>query len=251
MSDDLRNAHLEGGDFFWQGDDTGILLIHGFTATTAEVRLLAERLRQAGYTTAGPLLPGHGTSPQELNQTPWEMWLEKVKHFYEQLQRQCSRIFVAGESMGAVLSLALAAQHPEISGLLLFAPAIKVPNLWLAPVLSLFKDYLEKSGQDDGLPWQGYDVYPTKAMVEMRHLQQHTRKHLASVTQPALVFTGEYDRSISADAAQIVLEGIQSEDKRLIHMSESPHCIILAEELDQVVTHVLDFIDSHDGVSMI
>ena len=32
----IRNPHLEGGDIFWQGDRTGILLIHGFTATTAE-----------------------------------------------------------------------------------------------------------------------------------------------------------------------------------------------------------------------
>jgi len=34
----LVNPELEGGDFFWQGGADGVLLLHGLTATTAEVR---------------------------------------------------------------------------------------------------------------------------------------------------------------------------------------------------------------------
>jgi len=40
----IHNPHLEGGPFVWEGNRLGILLIHGFTATTTEVRLLAEKL---------------------------------------------------------------------------------------------------------------------------------------------------------------------------------------------------------------
>ena len=40
----MRNPQLEGDDFLWKGNPTGVLLIHGFTATTAEVRLIAEKL---------------------------------------------------------------------------------------------------------------------------------------------------------------------------------------------------------------
>ena len=60
----LHNNHLEGDSFLWQGNATGILLSHGYTATTAEVRPLAEELHKQGYTTIGcnrcttPVLPG-------------------------------------------------------------------------------------------------------------------------------------------------------------------------------------------------
>ena len=50
----MRNDHLDGEDFHFKGNEIGILLIHGFTATTTEVRLIAEKLHQAGYTVAAP-----------------------------------------------------------------------------------------------------------------------------------------------------------------------------------------------------
>ncbi len=59
MNEFMRNAQLDGDSFFWQGGATGILLIHGFTATTAQVRLLANFLQARNYTVAAPLLPGH------------------------------------------------------------------------------------------------------------------------------------------------------------------------------------------------
>lgn len=239
----MTNPHLAGDDFFWRGSTTGILLIHGLTASTAEVRPMAERLHQDGFTTAGPLLPGHGTHPDDLNRSTWHMWLEKVKQTYEELLPHCDRIFVIGESMGALLAIELTAQHPEIAGLMLFAPAIKVKRLWLSRLLAAFKPYLKKSGEDDGLPWKGYNVYPLKAAVEMAKLQNHARKQLPKITQPTLVFTGGFDHTIAPDSAEIILEGIHSEDKRHIHMKESAHCILLDRELDQAFEQVLGFIN--------
>ncbi len=142
------------------------------------------KLHQAGYTVAAPLLPGHGTDPADLNHASWQMWLEKVKTFYEMLARDCSQVFVVAESMGTLLALELAVQHPEIKGLLLFAPAIKVHNLWLARFMTPFMKYLAKSSEDDGLPWKGYNVYPVRASVEMLKLQKQARKNLAKVTPP-------------------------------------------------------------------
>ncbi|MBG0788656.1 MAG: alpha/beta fold hydrolase, partial [Anaerolineaceae bacterium] len=241
----MRNDHLDGEDFHFQGNDTGILLLHGFTATTTEVRLIGDKLHQAGYTVAAPLLPGHGTDPDDLNHATWQMWLEKVKTFYEMLARECNRVFVVAESMGSLLALELAVQHPEIKGLLLFAPAIKVHKLWLASFVAPFKKYLAKSSEDDGLPWKGYNVYPVRASVEMLKLQQQARKHLAKVTPPTLLFTGEHDHTLTDDAAEIVLEGLGSKEKGLIHLAESPHCILLDGELDQAFQDIDQFIKDH------
>lgn len=237
----IRNPHLPGDDFFWEGNSTGILLIHGFTATTAEVRLLAEKLHAAGYTTAGPLLPGHGTHPDDLSRASWGMWVEKVKHTYEKLAKHCPRIFIGGESMGGLLALELARQHPEIAGLFLFAPAIKVSGMWRTRILWPFIKHFKKSGKDDGLPWQGYNVYPVKGGAELHKLSKHVRRNLPSITQPVVVFTGEHDHTIAPDSAKIILEGVQSTIKHHLHMDKSGHGILVDRQLDQVATHVLAF----------
>jgi len=57
----MKNPQLDGESFFFEGNEIGVALFHGFTATTAEVRPLAEYLRSFGYTLSAPLLPGHGT----------------------------------------------------------------------------------------------------------------------------------------------------------------------------------------------
>jgi carboxylesterase len=247
----IRNPHLPGEDFFFSHEErfaprssTGILLIHGFTATTAEVRPMAEKLHQAGFTTAGPLLPGHGTHPDDLNRVKWPMWVEKTKQSYQALSRHCQRVFVVGESMGGVLALDLARQHPEIAGLFLFAPANKVKGTWLAQILWPIIKYLKKKDKEDGLPWKGYNVYPVKAISELSKLQKHVQQNLPNITTPVVVFTGEHDRTIAADTVNIIMENIGSMFKHHLHMTDSGHCILLDRELDQAVQHVLGFIET-------
>lgn len=239
----MQNPQLDGGDFFLRGNTTGFLLIHGFTATTTEVRPMAEKLHQAGYTTAAPLLPGHGTHPDDLNRSTWHMWLEKVKQTYERLIREdYHRIFIIAESMGALLAIELAAQHPKIDGLILFSPALKVEGIWLARLLAPFKDYIKKNGKDDGLPWKGYNVYPVKAMVELHKLQKHAQTLLPKITQPTLVFTGGQDQKISTESIDILLNGLQSTEKQHINLEKSGHTILLDQQQDEAFEHILEFI---------
>ena len=56
----------------------------------------------AGHTVAAPLLPGHGTHPDELNQISWQDWYKAVRQTYLDLQ-SAIRVWLAGESMGALL----------------------------------------------------------------------------------------------------------------------------------------------------
>ena len=122
----LVNPHLAGGPFFFEGGPDGVLLVHGLTATTAEVRPLAEDLHAAGYTVSGPLLPGHGTQPEDLNHVRWQDWLQTVEESYCAAQGALR----AGGGWRRVdrrrADLHLAATHPEIAAVLSYAPALKL-----------------------------------------------------------------------------------------------------------------------------
>ena len=58
----LNDWHAEGKG---ANKSIGILLVHGFTGSPASMRPWAEYLNQHGYTVTVPLLPGHGTRPED------------------------------------------------------------------------------------------------------------------------------------------------------------------------------------------
>jgi len=171
----LRNPHLEGAPFYWQGGPVGVLLCHGFTATTAEVRLLAHSLHNQGYSVAGPLLPGHGTTPEDCNQHTWQEWYTSVEQAYQQLLSNCQTVVVGGESTGALLILRLAAIHPEVAGILCYAPALRLlhapTKIFLLSLCAPFLTSIPKAPSTDDNPWQGYGVEPLKGAQQLLHLQ--------------------------------------------------------------------------------
>lgn len=93
---DIFNPRLRGDPFFWEGGPIGALLVHGFTATTAEVRPFARFLHARGFTVAGPLMPGHGTTPYALNHTPWTAWVQAAEEVYQKLRTCCEMAFISG-----------------------------------------------------------------------------------------------------------------------------------------------------------
>ncbi|MCA9970450.1 MAG: alpha/beta fold hydrolase, partial [Anaerolineales bacterium] len=246
MNAHLHNPHLDGTSFEWAGGPVGVLLLHGLTATTVEVRALAARLHAAGYTVAGPLLPGHGTSPAALNRTTWREWLETAAAAAHRLLTICDHVFVGGESTGAVLALHLAADMPQLAGVLAYAPAIRLQlrpvDVWAMHLLAPFVPALPKGSLDVAAAWQGYPVNPLKAAVQLLRLQRATQRRLPQVTQPVLVVQGAHDTTIHPDSGRIILDGVASRQTALHVMPESSHVVLIDRELEAVVEVTVGFV---------
>ena len=73
--------------FLLKGGADGVLLIHGFTGSPAELLLLGNFLNRAGYTVLGVRLAGHGTNELNLMQMTNEDWLNSVLDGYEFCRR--------------------------------------------------------------------------------------------------------------------------------------------------------------------
>ena len=248
----IVNPHLEGDPFYWQGGPVGILLSHGFTATTAEVRPLARALHARGYTVAGPLLPGHKTTPEDLNNCRWQDWAAAVENTYQELASRCRTVFVGGESTGAVLALYLASVHPEAAGILAYAPALRLRlsrlQQLLLPLLAPFKASIQKPVQNrargiaDDL-WQGYPVNPLKGVLQLLWLQRVVRARLPSIYQPLLVIQGRLDPTVHPAVPAILSNETSSTIKEVVWMEQSAHCAVIDCEQEQVCALTLQFIE--------
>src|SRR5687767_7503545 len=108
-----NSSTLDPSPFEWVGGQVGVLLIHGFTASPTQLRLVGTDLHQRGLTVSAPLLPGHGTTLADLSKQHWQDWVRHVELALTDLKSRCSAVFVAGISLGSLLTLYLAAEHPD------------------------------------------------------------------------------------------------------------------------------------------
>jgi carboxylesterase len=255
IAGEIQNPQLDSSPFFFEGGASGVLLLHGFTATPVEVKLIGQYLHERGYTVSGPLLPGHGTTIEAINACSWRDWLDHAARAYAELTARCARVFVGGESLGGLLTLYLGSAHPEIAGLILYAPALRIANplVYLSPLAKLYIKKLPKRRVENdpdsvvNQRWNGYTVDPVPAVAQVLRLQRQVRQRLPRVEQPTIVFQGRLDSTLKRSGAEEIVATIRSVDKELVWMEGSTHCIVLDEEWEEVADKTLAFIHRVEG----
>jgi carboxylesterase len=99
------------------GGSHGVLVLHGFTGNPQSMRPLAEATAAAGFSVEMPLLPGHGTSVEDMLATRWEDWSGSAETAYQALAARCDKVAVTGLSMGGTLACWLADGTEVIDGI--------------------------------------------------------------------------------------------------------------------------------------
>jgi len=236
--------------FLHDGDSgVGVLLSHGFTGSTVSMKPWAEDLAEAGHSVVLPLLPGHGTTWQELNRTTWQDWYAELSRGFARLTDHCEKVVVGGLSMGGSLVTRLAQDHPDrISGLVLVNPAYKVedPRLKALPLLQRFLPSLpgigndiKKPGQDEGC----YDRIPLKALYSQTKLWAETVERLPEITMPVLLFRSPEDHIVPTSSSDLFLSRISSTDVHDELLLNSYHVATIDNDAPTIFSMTRAFID--------
>ena len=242
MTSYLEHAELGFDSFLLPGGEVGIVLLHGFTASPVEVRQLADFLNTQGYTVSGPLLPGHGTDPDDLNRVSFEDWVRVSEEAVEALKATCKFILIGGESMGGLVAMRVAQLHPELAGVLLYAPGLKAFNIWVAPLIKPFIKYLHKPSAGISFVWSGYNVFPLGGADEMRKLQKVVAKDLEKITQPVLLMMTKADTMVPQTVTEIIRQSVRSKIIDVHIFENSDHCILLDKDNQAAFEMTLAFL---------
>jgi carboxylesterase len=245
-----RHTHLNPAPFLLPGGPVGVLLIHGYTGSPPEMRLIGDYLHARGLTVSAPLLPGHGTTPEEMNRCRWRDWTEHALRALAEIEQRCAAVFVGGLSMGSLITLYLAQERPEIRGAILYSPAVIAANrlIWLTPLMKHLIRQRPKSLKSDltdpeaGSRMWSYEVDPVAAAHELLKLQLHVRRHLRRVTCPTLVFYSPLDTAIHPRSARFTFERIAAQDKELVTLYHSGHGLTVDSEWETVAERTYQFI---------
>ena len=234
---DKKNGHI------------GIVLVHGFTGSPAAMRPWAEYLNARGYSVRVPRLPGHGTKPADLNNVQWQEWPAKVAAEILELQKNCSKIFVAGLSMGGGTTLNIAASHGEkLSGIILVNPMMHVRGVSpkLAFLISRVIKFGKSVGNDikrKGVTEYSYDKLPYRGIYQLLTMLKLTRAALPSITVPMQLFHSVDDHTLPISNTEIVMKEIGSANKSRIELLNSYHVATLDFDADLIFANSLTFIE--------
>lgn len=246
----MSNIHPYAQPFAWEGTN-GItcLLVHGFTGSPSELRPLAEYLKTKGYGVSTILLPGHGTTPQDMAQTTWPDWYGVVEAEYMRLRAEHKHVIPIGFSMGGILCLHLAAKH-QVPGIVTLSAPVFIGNrkAYLAPVLKFFCHYRQKPVSAESRAKKladgdfSYSATPIRALASLVQLIKVVKPEIPGLTMPTLIMQSWLDRTVNPRSGQYIHDHLGSKDKKLIWLQESGHVITRGPEQGIVFQGVEEFV---------
>ncbi len=234
--------------FTFKAGKRAVLLLHGFTGNSADVRMLGRYLQERGYTCHAPVYKGHGVPPEELVTSGPEDWWKDVTQAYEYLQNEgYDEIAVAGLSLGGVFSLKLGYTLPIKGIVTMCAPMyIKSEEVMYEGVLHYAKEYkrLEgKSREEIETEMAAFQKTPMKTLKALQDLIADVRRHVDMIYAPTFVVQARHDDMINTDSANIIYNEVEATVKKIKWYEESGHVITFDKERDQLHEDVYAFLE--------
>ena len=225
----------------------GALVLHGLTGSIQSIGGLPAALEGAGFEVEAPMLPGHGTSPEDLADCGWDDWAAAAEDAYGRLARP---VVAVGLSMGGALAAGVCARHGEVKGLAVVNPLVDPPAPAFLSTLEAFLEagerFLPGIGSDIADPSAkelAYDRLPVAAVLSMSRGLHELRPQLADIRCPVLILSGRHDHVVPSVSGDVLAEAVGGPVER-VWLENSAHVATLDLDRAELERRVVDFATS-------
>ncbi|MDP4128172.1 MAG: alpha/beta fold hydrolase [Bacillota bacterium] len=229
--------------FWFPGNHVGCLLIHGFSGSPSEMRLLGERLSELGWTVLGIRLSGHGTTPEQMAKTRWEDWAKDAEAGVEELRKSCDTVVAIGLSMGGLLALHLATLGLPDGIIVMNAPMILADRR--SPYVRLIKPFttfVKPKVSDTKAERFSYERIPVDALISLNSAIRQVHRKLVKISCPVLLMQSTKDLTVDPVSVQIILKEIRHVKPVVLYWEKSGHILTMGPEREAVVFKVNEFL---------
>lgn len=226
------------------------LIIHGFTGSPYEIEPLTEALRKQGYVVETPFLAGHGLD-EDLQDVCWTDWIRSAEEALKPMIGKYEELHVIGFSMGSLIAAYLTTKYP-VNKLILLSPAIYYINYnqLFENMAAAIKKKFAGSVSDDFKRYVAKATNtPLRSVIDFRRLTQQLTPYLQKITVPTLILQGKKDILVEPESADHAYNEIQSDNKKLLFLENSPHIMCHGDESELVNQYVLEFLDGTELIA--
>jgi carboxylesterase len=248
------NALPGAGPFYFEGSKQAVLLIHGGGGGSAsDMKELGAFIHnQLGYTVYAPLLPGYGTTKEDLHKTQLDDWLSFLKQELQKLKTENEKIYLVGHSMGGVFALFLAGEFAEdVAAVVSICAPTRIKGLLikLVPFFKIFVKYWKQNDEaefkrvSNGL-WVGYEKIPLNMVGKFKNLFKLNNAQLHRITAPITIISGSRDEFVPEESAQFIYDHVNSAIKSKKQF-DSDHAILFSKVKSDMFSYITEFLDAH------
>lgn len=240
--------------FYFEAGKPAVLLLHTFSGTPNDVRVMGRGLQKIGYTVLGPVFTGHGTAdPQQIFKTgsPEDWWQDTSNAVSQLISDGHGEIAVFGESLGGLFAMKALTQFDEVvCGGTIDTPLFPVDTSRVA------KRFLEECQN-----WYQKMALPAdEVAVKMQFLNQHIDSMLATIgdytapihdgisglTKPVFVAQADADELIDRDMGQRLADYlVPTAEVTFRHYPDAPHVMSYSPQGRQLTKDIGEFLQKN------
>ncbi|MDN4525891.1 alpha/beta hydrolase [Fictibacillus fluitans] len=234
--------------FFFEGGKRAVLLLHGFTGNTVDIRELGRYLNDKNYTCLGPLYEGHGDTPERLVATNARQWWSTVEDGFQSLKEKgYEEIAVIGLSLGGVFAIKAAHTYP-VKGLVSMCAPVKPKSAedlgrHVSSFTKRYKKILRTPPEQIEEEWEKLKPQSDEAVKSLQTVIEEVGGHLSEISCPVLVVQSGKDHSANRESAQIIYDEVSTHNKSLIWYENSPHLVTRGPDKGKLHEDVLKFLE--------
>ncbi|MGX7197154.1 alpha/beta hydrolase [Enterococcus olivae] len=236
---------------FAEHGNRAVLLLHAYSGSPNDVRMLCRRLEQENYTVYSPMFAGHGTfDPQDILKEKVNTWFENTKEAILFLKNKgYQEIAVLGLSMGGIMAMgALTLADPAIVGGGSFcSPIFKAENhvpenfIRYAEQVLGYSNFTE-SEQKAMMPEIEQEAYRQLAAIEA--FAEKVSQQLEKIERPVFLAQAGKDKMIDPFTVFETAKGLVHTKTTIQWYPESGHVVTVDKERKEFEKDVVSFIES-------
>ncbi len=246
-----------------------VLLLHGLCGSQLELGSIPKQLKKVGCTVIPMVIDNYSASLTNAQVTPnWEDWCAAVESKVARLREEFKTVSICGLSMGATLALAVASRSSELLSVVLLSPVLQYDGWsvpWYQNLLRVFYDmgirnwsYKESEPygiknfdmrrrvasalEKDGVAAVGAASIPARHLRAAQRMMAYVRESLPLVRANILIIHSIDDETASPKNAELILQGISSEVRKVIWLGDCYHIITVDNEREIVTNETVMFI---------
>lgn len=180
----------------------GILMVHGLSDTAYVMRDLAKELNKKCILVRAILLPGHGTRPKDLSDIKYTEWIDAVNYGINSLKKDVNQVYIAGFSLGGLLTANALLDHQDLKGAILIAPALGINQPLITWNTTWLRHVIEWINVDPSTQAPRYQSMPTNGIAQTYLFSTYFNNRLEmkkSINTPVLLIQSMEDVAVQPE----------------------------------------------------
>ncbi|WP_461213289.1 alpha/beta hydrolase [Lacticaseibacillus sp. GG6-2] len=229
------------------GQDIGIVLLHAYTGSPNDMRLLGTALNQAGYGVYGPTFTGHGHADLQpvLAATPDQWWADTQKAVAH-MAAKYPAVAVFGLSLGGVFAMKALEVLPSVTlGGVLSSPIV-AGEQHIEPQFLAYNRYLRRLAE---LPDNAEAVRPQlrQQLAAIAAFTAPVAAALPAVTKPVFIGQAGADEMIDPQRAKQLRTQLTHATVDFHWYEDASHVITVNNAHRVLETDIINFMKTRDN----